>query len=92
MPIRVLRLIEYVYDTPDEAQKDMERWGVPANGSYSPNPSKSIRSAIISDLNWHPSPRMYTVFVTKEEEDDDHTEHTVDCELGLGQDYCVGHE
>jgi hypothetical protein len=32
MPIRILRVIEYKYDTIEHMQEDMSRWSIPANG------------------------------------------------------------
>lgn len=32
MTVRVIRLIEYVYPNHEEAEKDMGRWQLPANG------------------------------------------------------------
>ena len=48
--IRVLRLIEYVYETNDRAQEDMERWEIPANGAKNFG-GMVIKSSIITDLN-----------------------------------------
>ena len=48
--IRILRLMEYVYETNDRAQKDMERWEIPANGAKNFG-GMVIKSSIITDLN-----------------------------------------
>jgi hypothetical protein len=57
--IRVLRLMEYVYETPEQAQEDMERWQVPSNGSkvFTPKSGKVIRSSTIIDLNYEADDR-----------------------------------
>lgn len=52
--IRVLRLMEYTYDTPEEAQRDMDRWMVPANGSKVVATRGTIRSTIITNLDHTP--------------------------------------
>jgi hypothetical protein len=49
--IRVLRLLEYIYDTAERAQKDQERWQVPANGSRLAG-DMIVRSAIITDMHY----------------------------------------
>lgn len=41
----MIRVLEYVYDSPDEAMADQERWFVPPVGSKQPNPRMSISSA-----------------------------------------------
>jgi len=51
--IRVLRILEYKYASPEQAEKDMEHWTVPANGTYEMGVTgKTIKSAIIMDLNF----------------------------------------
>lgn len=54
--IRVLRLLEYVYESAEIAEQDMARWGVPAIGSapISLSTGKQIRSTILTNLNWEP--------------------------------------
>jgi hypothetical protein len=54
--IRVLRLIEYTYPDNETAEADMQRWGVPANGSkkWGKHDDKVIRSTIIIDLDPEP--------------------------------------
>lgn len=47
MKIRVLRLLEYTYDTLEEMENDMGRWGVAANGSHRIGKNSTIRSAIL---------------------------------------------
>jgi hypothetical protein len=49
--IRILRLLEYVYDNPERAQKDQERWQVPANGSRLTG-DMIVRSSIITDMHY----------------------------------------
>lgn len=48
--IRVLRLLEYTYETVEEMETDLGRWQVPANGSRWWNPRKpgiGIKSAVL---------------------------------------------
>ena len=45
MTIRVLRILEYVYETPERMAQDMQRWGVGANASYEAGRGLTIRSA-----------------------------------------------
>lgn len=54
--IRVLRLLEYVYDSAEIAEQDMSKWGVPAIGSapISKSTGKQIRSTILTNLSWEP--------------------------------------
>lgn len=49
--IRILRLIEYVYDTPLTAEKDMAGWHAPPIGAVEAGPHKSIRSTILTNLD-----------------------------------------
>lgn len=49
--IRVLRLIEYVYDTQERADADQARWSMPATG-WRRVGDMTIRSTIITDLNF----------------------------------------
>lgn len=49
--VRILRLLEYIYDTPERAQKDQERWQIPANGSRISG-DMVVRSAIIIDMSY----------------------------------------
>lgn len=49
--IRVLRLLEYEYDTPERAEQDMGRWQIPANGSYNKAYGIVVRSSVIINLN-----------------------------------------
>jgi hypothetical protein len=51
--VRVLRLIEYVYEDAETAEKDMANWNAPAIGSVPRvGPNKRIRSTILTDLDW----------------------------------------
>jgi hypothetical protein len=53
--IRVLRLLEYTYDTNERAADDMGRWGVPANGAVhhgGRSGGMTIRSAVITELDY----------------------------------------
>ena len=54
--VRVLRLIEYTYDTPQRAEEDMAKWQMPANGTRYLGGGKVLRSAIITDLNFEEKP------------------------------------
>ena len=49
--VRVLRLLEYTFDTPEDAEKHMSNFGVPANGISNRGIGMVIRSSIIIDLN-----------------------------------------
>jgi len=49
-PVRVTRMIEYTYETADEAVQDMERWKVPPNGTIVFNGRTRIRSATIGPV------------------------------------------
>lgn len=48
MRIRVVRLLEYSYDSVDTMVADQQRWAIPANG-VGPHPNKhvQIRSAVL---------------------------------------------
>jgi hypothetical protein len=50
--IRILRIIEYTYPDNETAEEDMGRWQIPAVGIYKPGKDKTIRSTIITDLNF----------------------------------------
>jgi hypothetical protein len=45
--------MEYVYETPQRAQEDMDKWAVPANGVHAVGNGLTIRSSIITDLHYH---------------------------------------
>lgn len=46
--VRVLRILEYIYESGEAAQQDMQRWGVPAQGRDTfKNASVAIRSGIL---------------------------------------------
>lgn len=45
MTVRVVRVIEYVYDNYAEAEKDMSLWNAPANGVKRFNAYSILRSA-----------------------------------------------
>lgn len=49
--IRVLRLIEYVYDSQERADADQARWQIPAI-SWRRAGDMMIRSTILTDLNF----------------------------------------
>jgi len=49
--IRVLRLIEYVYDSQERADADQARWQIPAIG-WRRAGDMMIRSTILTDLNF----------------------------------------
>lgn len=52
--IRVLRLLEYTFETNEQAEKHMSNFGVPANGTHYINGRDGvlkIRSAIIVDFD-----------------------------------------
>lgn len=51
MAVRILRLLEYIYDTPERAEKDQELWQVPAIGSQR-HGTMVIKSTILTDLNF----------------------------------------
>jgi hypothetical protein len=53
--IRILRLLEYVYDDEARAEEDMARWQVPPVGSRR-HGNMTIRSSIITDFNFEPPP------------------------------------
>jgi len=48
MAYKVLRLLEYTYDTVEDADEDMQRWYVPPVGAKKFNPNnRGIRSTVI---------------------------------------------
>lgn len=51
MTIRVIRLMEYTYETVADAYRDMAHWTVPAQGMMNPSgrPDRAIKSAVILD-------------------------------------------
>ncbi len=49
--IRILRLLEYVYEDSERAEKDMELWQVPAIGTQR-HGNMIIKSTILADLNF----------------------------------------
>jgi hypothetical protein len=53
--IRILRIIEYTYADNQRAEEDMQRWQVPPIGSRR-HGNMTIRSTIITDLNFKPYP------------------------------------
>jgi hypothetical protein len=53
--IRILRILEYIYDDDDRAEEDMACWKIPPMGSQR-HGNMTIRSAIITDFNFEPPP------------------------------------
>lgn len=53
MAIRILRIMEYVYEDNARAEEDMARWQVPPIGT-SCHGNMTIKSTIITDLNFNP--------------------------------------
>lgn len=52
--IRILRILEYTFDTPERAEAHMGQLGVPLNGlfaSHTPGDGMTIRSASIVDFD-----------------------------------------
>ena len=46
--VRVIRLLEYTYDSFESAERDMQNWHVPASGSVVLlNGSEVVRSSVI---------------------------------------------
>jgi hypothetical protein len=50
-PVRILRLLEYVYEDAEMAETDMTRWQMPAIGTKRIG-YMSIKSTILADLNF----------------------------------------
>lgn len=48
--VRVTRVLEYTYESAEEALQDMDRWSVPAQGSISYNARMRVRSAVIGPV------------------------------------------
>jgi hypothetical protein len=49
-PVRVTRILEYVYESAEEALTDMDRWSVPPQGTISYNARMRVRSAVIGPV------------------------------------------
>jgi hypothetical protein len=49
--IRILRLLEYVYESNERAEEDMSRWKIPPVGT-SRHGNMTIKSAIVTDFNF----------------------------------------
>ena len=49
-PVRVTRILEYIYVDAEEAVRDMESWAVSPNGTISFNRRTQIRSAVIGPV------------------------------------------
>jgi hypothetical protein len=49
-PVRVTRILEYIYVDAEEALRDMERWSVPPLGSITYNARMVVRSAVIGPV------------------------------------------
>lgn len=47
MSVRVIRVLEYVYDDAEAAMRDQEGWFVPPMGTKAPNKWSSITSAVV---------------------------------------------
>lgn len=45
--IRILRIIEYIYEDADLMINDMSHWKVGANATFEPSRGKTIRSAVL---------------------------------------------
>jgi hypothetical protein len=54
--VRLLRILEYVYESPEDADRDMKLWQIPAIGARRTWRDGYIRSTLITDLAW-PSPQ-----------------------------------
>jgi len=48
--VRVTRILEYTYESAEEALTDMDRWSVPPNGTISYNARMRVRSATIGPV------------------------------------------
>jgi len=48
--VRVTRIMEYIYESAEEALTDMDHWSVPANGTISYNARMRVRSAVIGPV------------------------------------------
>lgn len=51
MAIRILRLLEYIYEDNERAEKDQELWQVPAIGTQR-HGRMTIKSTILTDLDF----------------------------------------
>lgn len=53
--IRILRILEYTFQTPEQAQENMDHWGVPPNGTkcFGKHDENTIKSAVIVDMDFH---------------------------------------
>lgn len=51
MTIRILRLLEYIYEDNESAEKDQALWQVPAIGTQR-HGNMVIKSTILTDLNF----------------------------------------
>jgi hypothetical protein len=49
--IRVIRVLEYEYESAEFAEQNMLQWFVPPNGAKKPNDKTLIRSATIVDMS-----------------------------------------
>lgn len=77
MAYRVLRLIEYTYPSVEEAEKDMLRWEIPANGGMGFSGGKIVRSSII----------QHTIPNEDKEEMKGH-KHSASCDGVIGELLC----
>lgn len=50
MPIKVMRVLEYTYDTYEQYAKDKQNWYVPMQGTRIPNSWTVIRSAMFEPV------------------------------------------
>lgn len=50
--IRVVRILEYIYETNEIAESDMSNWKLAPNGSLFIGKNKRVRSTIITDFTF----------------------------------------
>ncbi len=49
--VRILRLLEYIYDNQERAEEDQKHWQIPAIETRQQG-NTVIKSTILTDLNW----------------------------------------
>lgn len=51
--VRIIRVLEYTYASPEAAERDMQQWFIPGNGTKTVglgDSKKTVRSAVVMDL------------------------------------------
>jgi hypothetical protein len=82
-PVRVLRLMEYIYPDIETATQDMARWQV--QGTYKPRQAITIRSTVLPPEVWESNEKPDTIVINR------NTDPTKEQDLKTPEQWAVEH-